>query len=130
MNGPLDDLRSLKATSARLSLSNDTKKVLIGACVLSWSMTALAVFDIKTIIVSGAAAFIMGLLVLLWTKKGQWIWYIALSWLLMVAGGDLTVEVLDWGPREAKIPIAAAMGIYSIILSMVLMELFRRSRAA
>lgn len=128
MNEPLDDLRELKRQRPQLKLSVESKQLMVGACLLSWGMTGFAVFQIESIVVSGPIALVIGLLVLLWAKKGEWIRYVALSWLLMVIGGYLTIQLLEWGPPEAAIPIAAAMGGYCVLLSLVVASRLRRSR--
>lgn len=131
MSRPLDDLSGLKERkSPKLVLSKSTKQVVLRTCIASWIMTACALFYIKTIIVSGAIALVVGFLGFLSTQKGEPFRYIAVSWMVMVAGGYVAIESFGWKTNQARIPITMAMGGYSVLLSVSVMILLRWSRSA
>ncbi|MCA9138267.1 MAG: hypothetical protein KDB00_15955 [Planctomycetales bacterium] len=88
--------------------------VLIGSPLAA----AVAVYDIESIVVSGAALSLTAIFLLVLSNRADLrsLWLISAASLLMAVGCFLTIFLKSWSPTDAQTPIGTATVVFAVVI--------------
>lgn len=128
-NQPMTELLDtplLEDNSNHLSRDPLVRRWLIFYCLFCVGATTVAAYEVESIIGSGPLGVILALIIKVMGGKYQSVNLICWSMFALVLGCALLIEIGNWSPLDARLPIPIIMGVYSAGILVTILKLISR----